>query len=65
MQGIVEGSQNQGHPKRQWFNNISDWTKMDANQLFHKVHDRDGWTQCVAKAERTELIPSTISESRY
>ena len=64
MQGIVEGSRKQGRPKSQWFNNITDWTNMDANQLLHKVHDRDGWIKCVVKAERTELIPPTISESR-
>ena len=64
MQGIVEGSRNQGLPKSQWFNNISDWTKMDANQLLHKVHDHNGWTKCVVKTERTELIIPTISESR-
>ena len=51
MQGIVEGSRKQGRPKSQWFNNISDWTKMDANQLLHKVHDRDDWRKCVVKAE--------------
>ena len=55
--GIVEGSRKQGRPKSQWFNNISDWTKMDANQLLHTVHDRDGWRKCVVKAER---IPLTI-----
>ena len=31
MQGIVEDSRKQDRPKSQWFNNISDWTKMDAN----------------------------------
>ena len=61
MQVIVEGSRKQGRPKSQWFNNISEWTKMDSNQLLHKVHDRDGWRKCVVKAERTELIPPTIS----
>ena len=64
MQGIVKGSRKQGRLKSQWFNNLSDWTKMDENQLLHKVHDRDGWIQCVAKTEKTELIPPTISESR-
>ena len=63
MQGMVGGSQNKGRPKSQWFDNISNLTKMDANQLLHKVHDRDGWIQCVVKAERTGLIPPTISES--
>ena len=52
IKGIVEGSRKQGRPKSQWFNNISDCTKMDANQLLHKVHDRDGWRKCVVKAER-------------
>ena len=63
MQGIVEDSRKQGRPKSQSFKNISDWTKMDT-KLLHKVHDRDGWRKCV-KAEMTELIPPTISESRY
>ena len=57
---MVEGSRKHGRPKSQWINNISDWTKIDANQLLHKVHDRDGWRQCVVKAEMTELIPPTI-----
>ena len=30
---------------------------MDANQLLHEVHDRDGWRHCVVEAETTELIP--------
>ena len=64
MQGIVEGSRKQGRLKSQWFNNISDWNNMHANQLLHKVHDRNGWRKCVIKGERTELIPLTISESR-
>ena len=59
MKYIVEGSQKQGRPKSQSFNNISDWTKMDANQLLHTVHD--GRRKCIVKAEITELIPSTIS----
>ena len=55
---MVEGLRKQAHLKSQWFNNIYDWTKMDANQLSHKVHDRNGWRKCVIKAERTDFIPT-------
>ena len=37
---------------------------MDANQLLHKVNDRDGWRKCVVKAEMTELIHRTKSKSK-
>ena len=31
IQSMDEGLRKQGRPKSQWFDNISDWTKMDAN----------------------------------
>ena len=64
MKGIVECSRKQGRPKIQWFYNISDWTKMDANQLLHIVHDLNDRRKCVVQTERTAFITSTISESR-
>ena len=56
IKGIVEGSRKQGRPKIQWFDNISDWTNMDANQLLHIVHDLNDWRKCVVQTERTEFI---------
>ena len=50
MQCMLEDSRKQGHPNIQCFDNICDWTKMNANQLLHKIHDRDGWRQYVVKA---------------
>ena len=64
IQEIVKGSRKKGRTKNHWIDNISDWTKMDANQLLHKVHDRDGWIKYVFIAERTDLIPPTISKSK-
>ena len=49
-QGVVEGVRKRGRPKKQWLDNISDWTKMDINDLVNVVNDRDGWRKCVSKS---------------
>ena len=41
MQGMVKGVCKRGCPKKQWLDNITDWTKMDINYLVNVVHDRD------------------------
>ena len=64
MQVMVEGSRKRGRQRSKWFHDISEWTKMDVNQILHKVHDRDGWRQFFVKAEITTFISPMISESQ-
>ena len=59
---MVEGVRKRGRPIKQLLDNVTEWTKMDINDLINVVHYQDGWIKCVSKS--SELIPNTISESR-
>ena len=39
---MVEGESKRGRPSKRWLDNISEWTKMDINDLVNVVHDQIG-----------------------
>ena len=61
---MVEGLRKQCRPKSQRFDNISDCTKMDANQLLHRVNDRDGWRKYVVNGYNHTIMPFVHSINR-
>jgi len=43
LEGSMEGTRYQGKPKRQWLNNIEDWTRYKYIQLKEMSVDREQW----------------------
>ena len=50
MQSMFEGVCKRGRSKKQWLDNISDYTIMDIIYLIPVIHDRYGWRKYVAKS---------------
>ena len=70
MQGMGEGVCKRGLTKKQWLDNITEWTKININYMLNVVHDRDGWRNVFQSQVYTYmyilhmLIPPKISESQ-
>ena len=43
LQGNVEGKRSRGRPKKQWIDNIKEWTGKGFNELNEIVYDRKKW----------------------
>jgi len=43
LEGIMQGSQHQGRPRRQWIHDIEEWTGCEYIQLKEMSQDRAQW----------------------
>ena len=52
LQGNVEGKRSRGRPKKQWIDNIKEWTGKGFNELNEIVYDRKKWRKCCFNVTR-------------
>ena len=43
MQGYVEGKRDRGRPKRNWMNDLTEYTHMSLGNLLEKPWNQDEW----------------------
>ena len=51
MQVYVEGKRNRGRPKRNWMNDLTEYTHLSLGNLLEKPWNRDEWKSCVTEKE--------------
>ena len=63
IQGYVVGKRIRGRPRKNWMNNIMEWSgsEMDLTQILQATLYRDGWRRTCVSAIH---IPPTINRSR-
>ena len=62
MQGYVEGKRNRGRPKRNWMNDLTEYTFLSLGNLLEKPWNRDEWKKlCYG---RRNVLPLRCSTSR-
>ena len=69
MQEYVEGKRNRGRPKRNWMNDISEYTHLSLGNLLEKPWNRDEWKKLCKNLEfriygRINVLPLRCSTSR-
>ena len=48
MQGFVEGTRRKGRPRKEWMDNICEWTGCELQDLLRQADDRDEWKRRTA-----------------
>ena len=62
MQGYVEGKRNRGRPKRNWMNDLTEYTHLSLGNLLEKPWNRDEWKElCYG---RRNVLPLRCSTSQ-
>jgi len=54
LQGKVQGGRRRGSQRKQWEDNIREWTGLEWNELLQKAEDSGEWRKLVAKSS---LVP--------
>ena len=50
VEGYVEGRRRRGRPRKQYFDNIKQWTQFTTSQCVRAAEDRSRWKQLVSQA---------------
>ena len=50
VEGYVEGRRRRGRPRKQYIDNIKQWTKLTTSQCVRAAEDRSRWKQLVSQA---------------
>ena len=62
MQEYVEGKRNRDRPKRNWMNDLTEYTHLSLGNLLEKACNRDEWKKlCYG---RRSVLPLRCSTSR-
>ena len=59
LQGNVVGKRSHGRPKKQWIDNVRDWTGKGINELKEIVHNRKKWRKLCFDVTRLNNYGST------
>ena len=51
MQGYVEGKRNRGRPKRNWMNDLTEYTHLSLSNLLEKPWNQMNRKSCVTEEE--------------
>ena len=52
LQGTVQGGRRRGRPRKNWGDNISEWTGLQLRNTLREAEDREGWRKLAAKSSR-------------
>jgi len=52
LQGTVQGGRRRGRPRKNWGDNITEWTGLQLRNTLREAEDREGWRKLVAKSSR-------------
>ena len=58
LQGTVQGGRKRGRQKKQWMDNIRDWTGEKDEELLKKAEDRNAWRILSHRSSTAPLRPS-------
>ena len=58
LQGTVQGGRRRGRQRKQWMDNIRDWTGEKDEELLKKAEDRNAWRMLSHKSSTAPLRPS-------
>ena len=50
LQGTVQGGRQRGRQRRQWEDNIEEWTGLEWNNILRKAENREEWRKLVVKS---------------
>ena len=50
VEGYVEGRRRRGRPRKQYMDNIKQWTRLTTSQCVRAAEDRSRWKQLVSQA---------------
>ena len=62
LQGTVPGKRGQGRPRRQWGDNIREWTGLSGEQLQYHAHNRKDWRKLAHVASAVPQRPSRLRD---
>ena len=62
LQGRVPGKRGQGRPRRQWGDNIREWTGLSGEQLQLHAHNREDWRKLAHVASAVPQRPSRLRD---
>ncbi len=52
IEGKVEGRRRRGRQKKQWFDNIREWTGLSLVEAKHLAHNRPAWKKMIRRCEK-------------
>ena len=61
MQGTVEGGRSKGRPRKNWMDNIKEWTGLDTPTLLEQTNNRHGWRTLSSSAALRSPRRQTVS----
>ena len=50
VEGYVEGRRRRGRPRKQYIDNIKQWTQLTTSQCVRAAEDRSRWKQLISQA---------------
>ena len=62
LQGTVKGGRRQGRQRKQWEDNIREWTGMEFAKSKRAVENREKWRKLVAKSSVVPKRPSRLRD---
>ena len=62
LQGTVPGKRGRGRPRRQWGDNIREWTGLDGAELQRQANDRDKWRKLAHVASAVPQRPFRLRD---
>ena len=60
LQGPVQGGRRRGRQRKQWENNMKEWTGLEWNILLRKAENREESRKLVVKSS---VVPPTVSQT--